>query len=84
MLLELLHELEHEVHITTHFLTFAAGLQAEAAQLGLSFLQVELDDMQHPTYRFVPGVATTSLAQQVAERLGVTREQLRALIRRGS
>jgi DNA mismatch repair protein MutS2 len=83
MLLELLHELEHEVHITTHFLTFAAGLQAEASQLGLSFLQVELDATQQPTYRFVPGVATTSLAQQVAERLGVTREQLRALIRRG-
>jgi DNA mismatch repair protein MutS2 len=82
MLLELLHELEHEVHITTHFLNFAAGLQSEADSLGLHFLQVELDPDQHPTYRFVPGVATTSLAQQTAERLGVTREQLRALIRR--
>jgi DNA mismatch repair protein MutS2 len=82
MLLELLHELDHEVHITTHFLSFAQALQAEAEALGLCFLQVELDDTQHPTYRFVPGVATTSLAQQTAERLGVTREQLRALIRR--
>jgi len=36
------------------------------------------------TYRFVPGVATTSLAQQTAQRLGVTRDQLRALIRRTS
>jgi DNA mismatch repair protein MutS2 len=84
MLLELLHELTHEVHITTHFLSFASSLQAEADALGLSFLQVELDADQHPTYQFVPGVATTSLAQQTAERLGVTREQLRRLVRRES
>jgi DNA mismatch repair protein MutS2 len=82
MLLELLHELEHEVHVTTHFLNFAHALEAEAAALGLYFLQVELDATQHPTYRFVPGVATTSLAQQTAARLGVTREQLRSMIRR--
>ena len=82
MLLELLHELEHEVHITTHFLSFAHSLQSEAESLGLTFLQVELDEAEHATYRFVPGVATTSLAQQTAQRLGVTREQLRALIRR--
>jgi DNA mismatch repair protein MutS2 len=81
MLLELLHELEHEVHITTHFLQFAHSLQSEAETLGLSFLQVELDPTEHPTYRFVPGVATTSLAHQTAERLGVTRDQLRQLIR---
>ncbi|MEY4579312.1 MAG: hypothetical protein RL701_4015 [Pseudomonadota bacterium] len=82
MLLELLHELEHEVHITTHFLSFAHGLQNEAAALGLSFLQVELDENEQATYRFVPGVASTSLAQQTARRLGVTREQLRELIRK--
>jgi DNA mismatch repair protein MutS2 len=82
MLLELLHELTHEVHITTHFLNFAHALQSEADVLGLTFLQVELDADQHATYRFVPGVATTSLAQQTAERLGVTREQLRRLVRR--
>jgi DNA mismatch repair protein MutS2 len=82
MLLELLHELEHEVHITTHFLNFAHSLQSEAESLGLTFLQVELDEAEHATYRFVPGVATTSLAQQTAQRLGVTRDQLRALIRR--
>jgi len=84
MLLELLHELEHEVHITTHFLNFAHSLQSEAESLGLTFLQVELDEAEHATYRFVPGVATTSLAQQTAQRLGVTRDQLRALIRRTS
>ena len=82
MLLELLHELEHEVHITTHFLSFAHALQSEAATLGLTFLQVELDAEEQPTYRFVPGVASTSLAHQTAKRLGVTRDQLRALIRR--
>jgi DNA mismatch repair protein MutS2 len=82
MLLELLHELGHEVHVTTHFLNFAQALEREAGALGLYFLQVELDGAQHPTYRFVPGVATTSLAQQTAERLGVTREQLRRMIRR--
>jgi DNA mismatch repair protein MutS2 len=82
MLLELLHELEHEVHVTTHFLSFAHALEAEAGALGLRFLQVELDGAQHPTYRFVPGVATTSLAQQTAARLGVTRDQLRSMIRR--
>ena len=54
----------------------------EAESLGLTFLQVELDAAEHATYRFVPGVATTSLAQQTAQRLGVTREQLRDLIRR--
>jgi DNA mismatch repair protein MutS2 len=84
MLLELLHELDHEVHITTHFLNFAQTLEAESAALGLCFLQVELDRAQHPTYRFIPGVATTSLAQQTAERLGVTRDQLRGMIRRES
>jgi DNA mismatch repair protein MutS2 len=82
MLLELLHELEHEVHVTTHFLSFAQALEREADALGLYFLQVELDGTQHPTYRFVPGVATTSLALQTAERLGVTRDQLRRMIRR--
>ena len=82
MLLELLHELEHEVHVTTHFLNFAQALEREAGELGLYFLQVELDATQHPTFRFIPGVATSSLAQQTAERLGVTRDQLRRMIRR--
>jgi DNA mismatch repair protein MutS2 len=84
MLLELLHELEHEVHITTHFLSFAHSLQSEAAALGLTFFQVELDAEEQPTYRFIPGVASTSLAHQTAKRLGVTRDQLRELIRRRS
>jgi DNA mismatch repair protein MutS2 len=44
------------------------------------FLQVELDGRERPTYRFVPGVAKTSLALATAARLGVTREELEELI----
>ncbi len=84
MLLELLHEVGHEVHVTTHFLSFAQRLTTEREALGLHFLQVELDADKRPTYAFVPGVATTSLAHQTAERLGVTREQLRELLVRAS
>ena len=46
----------------------------------LEFFQVELDARERPTYGFVPGVAKTSLAQKTAARLGVTREELSALI----
>jgi len=42
--------------------------------------KVELDKHQFPTYRFVPGVADTSLAHRTAARLGVTREELLALV----
>jgi DNA mismatch repair protein MutS2 len=47
-------------------------------------LQVELDAHEHPTYRFVPGVAHTSLAHRTAARLGVTREELLVLIERNA
>jgi hypothetical protein len=43
-------------------------------------LQVELDEHERPTYGFVPGVARTSLAHKTAARLGVTRDELLALI----
>jgi DNA mismatch repair protein MutS2 len=82
VVLRLLRELSPEVFISTHFLAFAQRLEAEERELGLEFLQVELDDLQHPTFAFVPGVATTSLAAQTAARLGVTREELLALVRR--
>ena len=78
----LLRELRSEVFITTHFLQFASELETDAARLGLAFLQVALDEQQHPTFKFLPGVATTSLAAQTAARLGVTREELVALIKR--
>jgi len=48
----------------------------------LEFLQVELDVHENSTYGFVPGVATTSLADRTAERLGVTREALKELVDR--
>ena len=80
MVLELLHELSPSAFISTHFLKFAAALAREPETLALRFLQVELDPEQRPTYRFVQGVAETSLAKQTASRLGVTREELRSLL----
>ena len=80
MVLTLLRELGPQVFISTHFLEFAASLARDSNVSGLDFLRVELDVHDRPTYRFVPGVATTSLAQQTAARLGVTSKELRALI----
>lgn len=73
-------EIEPQTVVTTHFLHFAARLAAERTLPRLEFLQVELDETQTPTFGFVPGVATTSLARRTAERLGVTREALRGLV----
>ncbi len=82
LVISLLNELAPETFVTTHFLGFAHRLQARAEELGLAFLQVELDEREHPTYGFVPGVASTSLAAQAAARLGVTREELLSLVKR--
>jgi DNA mismatch repair protein MutS2 len=76
LVLSLLPELGVHAFITTHLLQFAERLAEERAIPGLAFLQVELDAYERPTYRFVPGVARTSLAQRTAARLGVTREEL--------
>jgi DNA mismatch repair protein MutS2 len=76
---DLLAEMRVQAFITTHFLRFASELHA-ARRASLSFLRVDLDANERPTYRFVPGVARTSLARQTAERLGVTREELGALV----
>jgi len=80
LVLSMLARLRPQAFITTHFLTFAARLGREKKIPDLSFLQVELDADRRATYQFVPGVAATSLAGQAAERLGVTGEQLLALI----
>jgi DNA mismatch repair protein MutS2 len=77
----LLAEMKPLAFISTHFLQFAARLRAEAKSDALEFLQAELDAKLEPTYRFVGGVASTSLAQKTAERLGVTREALHQLVR---
>jgi len=80
LVVELLAELEPQAFVTTHFLRFAADLARDRPLSGLEFLRVELDEHQDPTYRFVAGVAPTSLAGKTAERLGVTREALLALV----
>jgi len=83
LVLTLLPELGPEVFISTHFLEFTRRLAADAeSALHLDFIQVELDEHQRPCYSIGPGVAETSLAAQTAARLGVTREELMALIRR--
>ena len=82
LVVSLLAELSPQAFITTHFLQFASRLEKERPVARLEFLQVELDAQQNPTYGFVPGVATTSLAERTAERLGVTREALRELVER--
>ncbi len=78
---DLLVELEPQAFLSTHFLSAAADLEARESDR-LAFLQVELDRHGLPTYRFVPGVAKTSLAHQTAARLGVTRDDLAALVDR--
>jgi len=84
LVLSLLPEFGVRGFVTTHLLSFAASLAREsAARTGppaLEFMQVELDPEERPTYRFVPGVARTSLAHKTAERLGVTRDELLARI----
>jgi DNA mismatch repair protein MutS2 len=80
LVITLLAELEPQAFITTHFLQLAARIERKPPVSRLAFFQVELDQHQFPTYGFVPGVAETSLAQRTAARLGVTREELLALV----
>jgi len=81
LVVSLLAEMKPVAFISTHFLQFAARLARESKGGALRFLQVDLDDHLEPTYKFVEGVASTSLAQQTAERLGVTRDALQKLMR---
>ncbi|MET0594287.1 MAG: DNA mismatch repair protein [Polyangiaceae bacterium] len=80
LVISLLGELGPQAFITTHFLKLAARIAASPPVPKLAFFQVELDQHQFPTFRFIPGVAQTSLAHRTAARLGVTREELLALI----
>jgi DNA mismatch repair protein MutS2 len=80
LVVTLLSELRPQAFITTHFLQMASRIAQKPPVPGLMFLQVELDKHQLPTYQFVPGVADTSLAHRTAARLGVTREELLALV----
>lgn len=80
LVITMMSRLDPQAFITTHFLNFASRLEKSRAIPHLAFLQVELDEQRRPTYQFAPGVAGSSLAAQTAERLGVTGEQLAALI----
>ncbi|MBS2016996.1 MAG: DNA mismatch repair protein [Deltaproteobacteria bacterium] len=84
LVVQMLSRLEPQAFITTHFLTFAGRLERERKIAELRFLQVELGKEQRPTYQFVPGVASTSLAGHAAARLGVTRDELLGLIDRNT
>jgi DNA mismatch repair protein MutS2 len=79
LVVDLLGDLEPQAFVSTHFLGLAARMAASHPG-ELSFLQVELDARERPTYRFVDGVATSSLARQTAARLGVTRVELEELV----
>jgi DNA mismatch repair protein MutS2 len=80
LVVSLLAEVRPLAFISTHFLQFASRLEQERTSQTLAFLQAGLDEQLDPTYKFVPGVASTSLAQKTAERLGVTREALHKLV----
>ena len=80
MVLQLLERLNPVALITTHFLGFGRRLRDEQPVANLRFLQVDLNHEQRSTYQFVPGVAETSLAAHTAKRLGVTFEELSALV----
>lgn len=81
LVISLLPDLGVRAFVTTHLLSFAARLERDDKKTkGLGFLRVELDDQERPTFGFVDGVATTSLAHKIAARLGVTRSDLSGLI----
>ncbi len=80
LVISLLPEMEAQAFVSTHLLQFAAHLSEELPVPHLEFIQVELDKSERPTYGFVGGVAKTSLAHKTAARLGVTRDELTALI----
>jgi len=82
LVIRMLGRLAPQTFITTHFLAFAARLEQEKSIEALRFLQVVLGPSHEPTYQFAPGVAQTSLAAHTAARLGVTGDQLLALVER--
>jgi DNA mismatch repair protein MutS2 len=76
MVLRMLRRIGPIAFVTTHFLDFAKQLTADAPVDELRFLQVEVEPERGATFRFVPGVAATSLAVGTARRLGLTFEEL--------
>lgn len=82
LVLRLLERLEPIAFVSTHFLEHARRLAEDPPIPHLEFLRVEIDDRRRSTYQFVPGVSNTSLAADVARRLGVSFEELSGLIDR--
>lgn len=82
LVLRLLDRMGADAFISTHFLDYVRGLEAEPPRDGLRFLQVEPAPEGLSTYQFVDGVAHSSLAAETATRLGVTFEELSRLIDR--
>ncbi len=80
LVLGMMHKLRPQAFVTTHFLAFAQRIEQEKKVPGVRFLQVELGPDRRATYQFKPGVAQSSLAEETAERLGVTGDQLLHLI----
>jgi DNA mismatch repair protein MutS2 len=80
IVLRLLRQIQPYALVTTHFLDFAGQLQRQSSEDGLGFLQAEVDEQRGATFRFVSGVASTSLAVGTAERLGVTFEELELIL----
>ncbi|MDX2437676.1 MAG: DNA mismatch repair protein [Acidobacteriota bacterium] len=76
VVLRLLRQIDPIAFVTSHFLDFADTMQRSPTVADLGFLQVEVDTDRGATYRFVPGVATTSLAVGTARRLGVAFDEL--------
>ena len=82
LVLELLSELNPQVFMTTHFLDFATELAENPVVDRLEFLRAALDEKNRPTYAFSEGVAKSALAAETAARLGVTLEELAAIVAR--
>lgn len=82
MVLRLLSPLAPVAFISTHFLDYAHQLEAQPPIDNLDFLQVEMGPEQRSTYQFVPGVAASSMATAMAERMGVTFAELSQVLAR--
>lgn len=76
MVLRLLGPLQPAAFISTHFLDYAQHLHEQPPVENLHFVQVEMGANQRSTYQFIPGVAGSSMATAMAERMGVTFNEL--------
>ncbi len=82
--LRMLQRIDPVAFVTSHFLDFAIELQSHPIVESLRFIQVEVDPDHGATYRFVPGVASTSLAVGTARRLGITFDELERKLARAA